>query len=322
LKRLYQVAGLLLVITASIYFFIYLIENWSKLPANIFELKQIPTLLAVTFCYLSCFLITSKAWYTLLYSVGEKPKLLPLLKIILLSQFAKYLPGNFAHHISRAVLARNAVKSNNSIAITMLLELILVILAACGVAVIAISFDQSISTPQFMDVPTLGKVSVFSLITLLGLAFIYLSKSNFEKVIMSQFRFSEATPYKILGRKIQYLIECFFLYTINFLLLGAILYLLTESFFSNAQANYWLFTGLFSIAWILGFITPGAPAGLGVREAILVTALDPIYGPGVALSLTLSLRIVTTMGDGLGFLIGLLLKKYLKPNSITQISIK
>ncbi len=315
MKKTYQVAGLILVITASIYFFIYLIENWSKLPENIFELKQIPTLVAVTLCYLSCFIITSKAWYTLLYSVGEKPKLLQLITIILLSQFAKYLPGNFAHHIGRVVLARNAVVSNNSIAITMILEIILVILAACVVAAIAISFAQSISIPQFMDVPTLWKVSIFTLIILLGLTFIYLSKSNFKKAIMSQFRFSKATPHNTWVSKIQSLIKCFFFYTVNFLLLGAILYLLTASFFSNFQASYWLLTGLFSIAWVLGFITPGAPAGLGVREAILVTALDPIYGASVALSLTLSLRIVTTVGDGLGFLIGLLLKNFLKPNS-------
>jgi hypothetical protein len=39
-----------------------------------------------------------------------------------------------------------------------------------------------------------------------------------------------------------------------------------------SQVRRFLFlTGLFAVAWISGFIVPGAPAGLGIREAILVT---------------------------------------------------
>ncbi|QSX36832.1 lysylphosphatidylglycerol synthase domain-containing protein [Shewanella sedimentimangrovi] len=78
---------------------------------------------------------------------------------------------------------------------------------------------------------------------------------------------------------------------------------------SGAAANFWLLTGSFALAWVAGFVTPGAPAGLGIRETIMVTLLEPAYGPGAALSLALLLRLITSLGDALAFLAGLWLNR-------------
>ena len=55
--------------------------------------------------------------------------------------------------------------------------------------------------------------------------------------------------------------------------------------------------GAYTAAWLAGFVTPGAPAGLGVRELVLVFLLDghaaePDLLPAVVLS-----RVVTVLGD-------------------------
>ncbi len=317
MRRLYRFAGFILVIAAVIYFILYLVKNWALLSANIFELKTIPTLITTTIFYLSCFLLTSKAWYNLLYYFGETPKFLSVLTTILLSQFAKYIPGNFAHHVSRIVLAKNEGFANSSVAITMLVELVLVILSAGSSAIIAISFDKSIHLSKIIEIPTPGIMSALSLIVLLVIYIFYLSLPSLKNTFRKRLKTNEISFSRIYN-----LLECYLLYMANFLLLGAILYLLTDELFTQVQPGYWLLTGIFSIAWIVGFITPGAPAGLGVREAILIMALDPIYGSAVALSLTVTLRIITTLGDGLGFLIGLSMRKWLKHNSKAQLSIK
>ena len=106
-------------------------------------------------------------------------------------------------------------------------------------------------------------------------------------------------------RPARVLLGCFAIYLVNYLLMGAILYLLASELFGQAEADFWLLTGIFAVAWIAGFVTPGAPGGLGVREAILVASLGPLYGEGTAVALALTLRAVTTAGDGLGFLVGL-----------------
>jgi glycosyltransferase 2 family protein len=57
------------------------------------------------------------------------------------------------------------------------------------------------------------------------------------------------------------------------------------------------FIGAFASSWILGFVAPGAPAGLGVREAILSAWLTGVLPPTQAVLLIVTLRIATTVGD-------------------------
>ncbi len=98
---------------------------------------------------------------------------------------------------------------------------------------------------------------------------------------------------------------CFLLSLLSYILMGLVVYTLTVGLFGESSAGFWLLTGIFAVAWITGFLTPGAPAGLGVREAVLVAALSPVVGRGTALGITVSVRLVTTITDGIAFLIGL-----------------
>jgi hypothetical protein len=55
--------------------------------------------------------------------------------------------------------------------------------------------------------------------------------------------------------------------------------------------------GAFAIAWAAGFIIPGAPAGLGVREAVLITLIAPSIPAGPALACVAMHRIMTALVD-------------------------
>ena len=56
----------------------------------------------------------------------------------------------------------------------------------------------------------------------------------------------------------------------------------------------------FALAWTAGLVIPGAPAGLGVFELVLVLWLGGIVQEEAALLATaLSYRVVSTMGDAL-----------------------
>jgi hypothetical protein len=54
---------------------------------------------------------------------------------------------------------------------------------------------------------------------------------------------------------------------------------------------------VYSIAFLLGLITPGAPAGLGIRESIMVLLLSPMIGDAKSTYIALVFRLVTTLGD-------------------------
>ena len=64
-------------------------------------------------------------------------------------------------------------------------------------------------------------------------------------------------------------------------------------------------TGLFAGAYAVGFLVPFAPAGLGVRDAILTLGLLPYMPAGEALAVTVLARVVYLVVDvGLGLLQG------------------
>ena len=66
-----------------------------------------------------------------------------------------------------------------------------------------------------------------------------------------------------------------------------------------------LLTGAFALAWVVGFVTPGAPAGLGVREGVMLAMLQLKMAHTDALLIVMGLRLATTAGDILCFLVAL-----------------
>jgi glycosyltransferase 2 family protein len=94
------------------------------------------------------------------------------------------------------------------------------------------------------------------------------------------------------------------LYVLNFFLLGIVISILAGLLSDHEGVGIFTLTGIFAVAWIAGFITPGAPAGLGIRELILVTSLSPFFGGESAVGIAATLRAVTILGDGLVFIEG------------------
>jgi len=99
---------------------------------------------------------------------------------------------------------------------------------------------------------------------------------------------------------------CMLLLVLSFLANGLGLALLGEGMLGTGLDRLVLIVGVFAIAWLAGFVVPGAPGGLGVREAILVAGLSPVYGEPTALALTVASRLCFIVGDGLAFVLGLL----------------
>jgi len=55
--------------------------------------------------------------------------------------------------------------------------------------------------------------------------------------------------------------------------------------------------GTYTVAYLVGFVTPLLPGGLGAREAVLVVLLAPSYGLGNATAIALALRVAVSVGE-------------------------
>ena len=62
-------------------------------------------------------------------------------------------------------------------------------------------------------------------------------------------------------------------------------------------------------AWVVGFVIPGASAGIGVREAAVILLLSPVLGAGDAAVIATIYRLVTAGGDTLFAALGELVRR-------------
>ena len=99
------------------------------------------------------------------------------------------------------------------------------------------------------------------------------------------------------------------LFVLMFLAMGLMLKLQAQWIFNVSDSNLIELTSLFAIAWLAGYLVPGAPGGLGVRETMMVLLLSPVVGAGTAVGLGLTLRVTTTVGDAVAFALGMLFKQ-------------
>jgi len=102
------------------------------------------------------------------------------------------------------------------------------------------------------------------------------------------------------------LARAFMLYCAMYLGMGIGLTLLAHFLLPGAPHDYWLLIAAFALAWVVGFVTPGAPGGLGVREGLMLLMLAPVYTAASAGVLVIALRIATTLGDVMILTVGVL----------------
>ena len=95
-----------------------------------------------------------------------------------------------------------------------------------------------------------------------------------------------------------------------FTVTGAILWLLARTLGGSGGAALDLQTALaaLALAWVAGFVTPGSSAGIGVREAVLIVTLESHFGSQASALVALALRLVTTCGDVLFFMLAATLR--------------
>jgi hypothetical protein len=311
-KNLFLYFGVFITILAIAYYIYYFASHVSEIPELEFGSKTLLVCFATVLLYLVIIVAGGTVWYLFLIFYRQPISWLNTQIIYGQAQFGKYLPGNFAHHVGRVVLSRRQGVETPVIVSSMILEMVWAI--AIGLAVAAVAsvgnasylFGSEYGYPEFFVASV-----VFAILVILPYIFLSFLKRN-ALTGSGGLRYL----YKLGLPDVLSLVKVIVLYVISFLMFGVILVLQAKYLFNVHTVNPVLLVGIFSWAWTVGFITPGSPAGLGVRDTVLLAALTPLYGSGVALGLSLGIRLVTTLGDGVWFLVSLLTPTVVRGNSV------
>lgn len=78
----------------------------------------------------------------------------------------------------------------------------------------------------------------------------------------------------------------------------------------RTSGDLWLLPAAAGASWMAGFLVIGAPAGLGVREAVFLALLHGHMPESDILLLAAAFRVITFGGDVLLLLLGLVLRRF------------
>lgn len=297
--------GAALAVLGLAYLVVFGARHAADLPAISWDARRLAGLAAAVGLYELTLLSGASAWHALLRALGERPRYTEVLGILAVSQAGKYLPGNVGQYVGRVALARESGLAPAPVLLTLVLETACAILAGLAtVAMTAAGLPFGHGAPMAPMAPWRIAAAATAAAGALAAAVVLLRRESVRR----RLRLPEPPPGGP-AAQLRAGLACLGFYGFNFLVLGVCAAVVSRTVLAAPTVPLPALVGLFAAAWVAGFVTPGAPAGLGVREAVLVGGLRPLVGPGVAFSLPVLFRLVTVMGDGVGFGLGWLLRR-------------
>lgn len=229
-------------------------------------------------------LLMARGWFELLRALGERA--LPwsqAWRIQGRSQIAKYLPGNVLHFAGRQLFGREAGVAHGVLAMSSLLEAGGMIAAAMLIGLLAAP-DWAFAFGQ-RHAGVIAVALIAGAAATLALWAWLRRRGPLRDVALSLPRVALAGA----------------VYLVFFVVTGLIAAALAAAVFELPLAACRPVVGAYAVAWILGFVVPGAPGGMGVREAALLAMLHALAPEAALVLFVLLLRLVTIGGDVLLF---------------------
>lgn len=257
-------------------------------------------LIAAAMLYALAALLAAFGWRRLLAALGHSTPTRPTIAIFCITQIAKYLPGNVGHHIGRGALARSRLGVPvATMVISILQESAIACLAAVSIAAACFA-SVSGPLPSIPDLPASN--ADWLLIPALGGAWFMFVNGRRERLSSITWQpmawMIKATP------TWRAILNSFPYFAVIYVLNGVAIWLVAGAAVDVGSQDFLLLTGAYAISWVIGFVLPGAPGGLGVREAALILLLNGAYPADAVLAFSLASRLATVIADALLFALG------------------
>jgi len=281
-KRLLHWAGSALAAVALVFVCKRLWVYASQIDLSAFPLALWGVIGGLSIVYGLANLCLPRLWLACLHRQGVDLPLWRAVAIYGYSQIGKYIPGNVAHLAGRQALAMLENLPGKAVAASMVWENILLLCVTCG------TFLLPALVPLFWRTCPLSLVLV--LFVCMCAALLCLGRYLLNKHIYNGM-----------------------FWTLVFFICMAFTWGVTLAGITGlSSAPDWLLVSSiwYVIAWLVGFVTPGAPAGLGMREAaILLLAKNGPFPEEALLLACLLCRCISVLGDVLFFGASLTMQK-------------
>ena len=275
-RRVLMSIKYLLFLLVLVYFLKVIFQIKDKIIIHIFNVNLSFVEIGIL-CIFFSFIIYTILWYLTLSFIGKILPFPTLFEINIISLFLRYLPGGVGDHIGRyAMLSRMGVEKK-TIAFSLALLVGMLVFGGILFFFTFSPFYLSRSLRGIFNTPFLLGILVFLFI-------LFAPKIIKHTMNTSSFGY----------RKIIFLL---LLSILHWIIWGSGAFYTVKAF-HPLSCNLWLkVVSIATVSWVIGFLTPFAPNGIGVRELVFVFLLKDIVPYSIAVSASIFFRGVTAASD-------------------------
>lgn len=214
------------------------------------------------------------------------------------ANIGKYLPGNVMHYVERNLFADKLQMSQKRIAAASVAEVLTLVLAAFFIGTVLAFPQLQEAVWAVLEKTGITEEQAFAF----GIGGCVLAVA--AVAVMAKLRMdilqAMGAAWKEAWRKgaARAFFAAFFLYVSVLLLLGLVLVLVYRYWIGRPDLHQAMqMISAYAIAWVMGFVVPGAPGGIGVRELVLTLLLSQTAGRDTIAALGVLHRLLTVAGD-------------------------
>lgn len=238
--------------------------------------------LALNFVGLMCSLMV---WRELLADLGSRLSVPEAWRIMFIGQLAKYIPGSLWPILAQAELGHDRGIPRSRSALSVLLSYAVMTLSGVVVAAVTLPFATAASVLQYLWI-----------VLLVPVAIVALSPPVLNRLLRLVLRVTHRGPleqgvsYRGLARTMGWAVA-------GWLSNGIMVYVLMRQLSGQQQGTLLVSIGGYALSWAVGFLAVFAPAGTGVREAVMVAVLHTRTTTAIALTIALVTRATSVLCD-------------------------
>jgi glycosyltransferase 2 family protein len=239
---------------------------------------------ALTVCGLICSLMV---WREMLADLGSRLSVPEAWRIFFIGQLAKYVPGSVWPVLAQSELGADRGIPRSRSALSVILCYAVMTCSGAVVAAITLPFAHAGSVAQY-----------FWILFLIPVGVVALSPPVLNRLLRLVLRLARqpagqaSVSYKGLARTMAWAVA-------GWACNGVVVYLLMRQLAGDRQGTLLVSVGAYSLAWAIGFVAVFAPAGAGVREAVMVAVLHTQTTAAIAITVALVARGLSVVADAL-----------------------
>lgn len=254
--------------------YIYWVIDKNMMALKSFEIKNYVNLLGTAalafFIYIILIMLLVRSWLLLL---GDNHRV-ACARIYLQSQVIKYMPGNIFHFAFRHAETKCLGFQHSQLMKATISETTGLIIMALLTSSVLLLWPQHLS--HLID--WLPDYTLFLLFASLLVLWAVIKHKN-----------SQLTSAALLN---------YFGYFVG---MGLMVFLLLSGL-GFEHKSYLFLMACYAISWLCGYLIPGAPGGMGVREAVFILVTNPELNESEALLLIAAIRLISIIAEAIIFI--------------------